>query len=318
MKKLVFLTFLFTTTIAIAQSEYEPSDAYPFGQPNPKAPKEITDYAPLIGICDCISQTRNQDQTWADPVKMTWEFKYIMNGMAVQDQTIKEDGKNSGSIRQFIADSSKWYVHYYSSASPSTVLSVWEGNKKEDKIILYRKQKAPNGMDGFYKIKFHDISEDGFKWIGAWVTTNESFSLPTWKIECTKRKDTQKISDKDQIMAANRAFSAAYIKKDYEALSKIYTVNGKAFPNRSPIITGYKNIKKAWSGSTDYTPVEHEIISEEIVVLGDTAHDYGYYKGKNLDKNGKEITYKGKYVVIWKKANNQWKMYLDIWNSIKE
>ncbi len=314
----MFFLLVLITTITWGQHEYEPSDVSPFGRANPNAPKEILDFDNLIGICDCISETRNQDQTWAKPNKMTWEFKYIMNGMAVQDQTLKEDGKHSGSIRQFIADSSKWYVHYYSSAGPTTVLSAWEGNKKEDKIILYRKQKAPNGMDGFYKINFYDITKDGFKWLGEWVNTAETFSFPTWKIECTKRKNTQKLSDEEQIRASAKAFSASYIKQDYESIAKSYTPDAKLFPNNTPIIVGYEAIKKRWSNSSGYTPIEHEVIPREIVVLGDTAHDYGVYMGKNKNDDGTETTYKGKYVIVWKKINNQWKMYLDIWNRIKE
>nr|WP_247672709.1 DUF4440 domain-containing protein [Aquimarina sp. MMG016] len=173
-------------------------------------------------------------------------------------------------------------------------------------------------MDGFYKINFYDINDKGFKWLGEWVNTNESFSYPTWKIECTKRVNTQKLSDKEQIIAATKAFSKAYLKRDFEALAKSYTDNGKLFPNNAPIISGYIAIKKRWSGSSGYTPVEHEIIPKEIVILGDTAHDYGIYRGKNKNDDGTEMSYKGKYVVIWKKVNNQWKMYLDIWNRIKE
>ncbi len=318
MNQLVLLLILLSYSIVSGQGEYEPSKDYPFGQPNPKAPKEILDYGPLIGICDCVSKTRNKDQTWAEPNAMTWEFKYIMNGMGIQDQTIKNDGKHSGSIRQFIPDSSKWYVHYYSSATPTTVLSTWEGNKNDNKIILYREQKAPNGMEGFYKINFYDINSNGFKWLGEWVNKDETFSFPTWKIECKKRKNEKTISDEQKIRAAAKAFSTSYLKQDYEAIAKSYTKNAKIFPNNAPIIKGYEAIKKRWSESSGYTPLEHEIIPEEIVIQGNTAHDYGIYKGKNKKDDGTEISYKGKYVVIWKKVNNQWKMYLDIWNRIKE
>ncbi|GAA4274285.1 hypothetical protein GCM10022258_35810 [Aquimarina gracilis] len=314
----MFFLFFLVFSYGWGQYEYEPSEAYPFGRPNPNAPKEILDFDNLIGLCDCISETRNKDQTWAKPNKMTWEFKYIMNGMGVQDQTLKEDGKHSGSIRQFIPDSSKWYVHYYSSTLPTTILSAWEGNKKEDKIILYREQKAPNGMDGFYKINFYDITKNGFKWLGEWVNTDETISFPTWKIDCKKRKNTQKLSDEEQIKAATKAFSASYLKQDFEAIAKSYTADAKIFPNNTPIISGYEAIKKRWSNTAGYTPIAHEIIPEEIVILGDTAHDYGIYKGKNKKEDGTEISYKGKYVVVWRKINNQWKMYLDIWNRIKE
>lgn len=190
--KLLIITLLFSITYIRGQNSiyhYESSEVNPFGLPNPDAPPQIIDWAEMIGECDCKSVSRNPDQSWADTVNMVWRFKYIMNGMAVQDETLKEDGLNSGSIRQFIPDSSKWFVHYYSSGSPSVSLPVWEGTKNENgDIILYNEQKAPNGMDGFYKITFSDVSHKGFNWLGEWVNKAETFSYPTWKIFCTKKR----------------------------------------------------------------------------------------------------------------------------------
>jgi len=189
--KLLILFFLiyFCSSFMAQKSNYmyEPSDSYPFGAPNPDAPSQLLDWAELIGDCECKSISRNQDKTWADTVNMVWRFKYIMNGFAIQDETLKEDGKHAGSIRQFIPDSSRWFVHFYSSGSPSSILPTWEGNKNEDgNIILYRDQKAPNGMEGFYKITFSEISRNGFNWLGEWVNRAETFSYPTWKIFCHK------------------------------------------------------------------------------------------------------------------------------------
>ena len=115
MRILLTIFSICLVNIAFSQYEYEPSNENPYGLPNPDAPKELLDFAPLIGECNCKSVSRNADQTWAEPVDMIWRWKYIMNGMGVQDETLKADGKHSGSIRQFIADSTKWYVHYYSS-----------------------------------------------------------------------------------------------------------------------------------------------------------------------------------------------------------
>jgi len=171
------------------QYNFEPSSEFPYGQPNIDAPEQIKDFHPLIGLCDCKSVTRNQDGTWADSVDMTWKWEYILNGMAVEDETLKADGTYAGSIRQFNVDSSKWYVHYYTNKRIASVLPVWEGNKKGDKIILYRDQKAPNGMDGFYRLTFFDITDTGFEWIGEWVDKAEKIVYPTWKISCTKRRD---------------------------------------------------------------------------------------------------------------------------------
>lgn len=191
-KLLVYVVILISPLVLTAQvsHEYGPSKKHPFGQPNPKAPKQITDYAAMIGVCDCISIPRKPDQTWADPVQMTWTFKYIMNGMAVQDETIKADGGHSGSIRQYIADSARWFVHYYSSPGATTVLPAWEGSKDSEanKIVLYRDSPAPNGTAGDYRLTFSEISEDGFKWVGEWVDKSRTVVFPTWKIDCKKRK----------------------------------------------------------------------------------------------------------------------------------
>jgi len=186
----VILCSLSLSTRAQEYAKYEPSDAYPFGRANPNAPEQIKDFAPMIGKCTCSSVARNPDQSWAEPIEMTWTFKYIMNGYGVQDETIKEDGGHSGSIRQYIADSARWYVHYYSNLGPSTTLSAWEGNltKEKDKIVLYRDQTAPNGMEGLYRITFYDFTDVGYKWIGEWTDKTEQIVFPIWKIDC-KRKD---------------------------------------------------------------------------------------------------------------------------------
>jgi len=178
---------LSSLSVLIGQFDYASSASNPFGLPNPAAPNEIKDYQPMIGICDCKSIRKNKDGNWTEPVNIIWEFKYIMNGRAVQDLTLKEDGSHSGNIRQYIADSTQWYVHYYSSASPSTTLKTWEGGKVGNDIILYKRQKAPNGTDGSYKIIFKDITNEGFNWLGQWVNVGETFSFPNWKIECKKR-----------------------------------------------------------------------------------------------------------------------------------
>ena len=185
---LTSLLLLFSLS-AYGQYDYEVSNENPFGSLNPEAPEEVADFDPLIGQSECVSQNRAADGSWNPEVNMLWTFKYIMNGMAVQDETLKEDGAHSGSIRQFNADSTAWYVHYYSSSSSPARLPAWEGSKNEDgNIVLYREQQSPNGLDGFYRLTFHEISEESFKWVGEWVNTDESFNFPTWKISCTKKK----------------------------------------------------------------------------------------------------------------------------------
>ncbi|MEQ9299240.1 MAG: hypothetical protein RIF33_11770 [Cyclobacteriaceae bacterium] len=186
------LLLLIFSTIVIAQETYvnRPSAEHPFGKPHPEAPKEIMDYAPLIGVSDCQSVSRVSQTEWADTVSMEWHWKYILNGWGIQDETLKADGTHSGSIRQFNADSAQWYVHYYTTSAATPTLNTWAGDGREGgDIVLYMPQKAPNGFDGFFKIRFSDISDEGFNWEGAWVDPAETINYSSWRIFCRKRVD---------------------------------------------------------------------------------------------------------------------------------
>lgn len=310
---------LCTSFLAFSQYQYEPSAEHPFGLPNPEAPQQLLDFAPLIGECNCESVMRKPDQTWADPVDMIWRFKYIMNGLAVQDETLKADGGHAGSIRQYIADSTKWYVHFYSSGSPSTTLPSWEGNKNEEgSIVLYREQQAPNGMDGYYKITFSDMNASGFKWAGEWVNEDESIIYPTWKIECTRNESPSDRAEKERILTAAKNFSKAYMQGDLDAIVNAYTDDGKIMPNNSSIIEGAEALATYWKLPDGVTIVHHELHPREINVIGNYAYDYGHYEGKTKSNDGALSDWQGKYVVVWKKVGDDWKMYLDIWNTIQE
>lgn len=316
-KRLLFFA-LFPLTV-FSQYDFEPSAEHPFGLPNPNAPKELLDFAPLIGECDCKSTSRNQDGSWAETTDMIWRFKYIMNGHAIQDETLKDDGAYSGSIRQFIADSTRWYVHYYSNKGPTPILPAWEGNKQEDgNIILYREQKAPNGMEGFYKITFGEINEKGFKWTGEWVNPDETIVYPTWKIECTKRTGSKGSSDeREAIVKAANAFSKAVMEGNLDGIMDGYTQDAKIFPNNLNILAG-DDLKKYWTPRDNvYKTIHHKITPVEVKFFGDYAHDYGHYEGKTQKPDGSIEEWRGKYVVIWKKEKGSWKMYLDIWNGIR-
>ncbi|MBV1924682.1 MAG: hypothetical protein KUG68_11715, partial [Flavobacteriaceae bacterium] len=276
MKYTFLLLFFPSLLFSQLDSNYAPTLENPFGKLNPGAPIQVADYAPLIGICDCTSTRIKQDQTWGESQKMEWTFKYIMNGTAVQDESIKEDGSHSGSIRQYIADSSRWYVHWYSNKTPPTSLPTWEGNKKGDDIVLYKERKAPNGMDGFYRLSFKNISEDGFNWIGEWVDTSETVVFPTWKIDCIKRK---KLSDKEIIEKNTTSFSKAYMELDYQSLANHYSEDGKIFPNNSDIISGRTAIKRKWMLPEGMSIKYHKVTASEIKIIDDYAYDYGYYEG---------------------------------------
>ena len=165
------------------------STSYPYGRPIEGSPAAFLDYEPLIGTCHCKSVRRNTDGTWPDTVRMTWTFKYIMGGTAVMDETIKEDGGHSMSIRQYNADSAQWYVTYFASAVANSSPSTWKGKKEGNDMVLYLPQKAPNGMDGYSRLTFYEIDAEGYRWKGEWVDEQETVTFPFWMIDCKREGD---------------------------------------------------------------------------------------------------------------------------------
>ena len=177
-----------SSTLALGQQTAAKTTA-DFGQPSKNTPPAFLDFNDLIGIGECNSTRRNPDGSWQKPEFMTWTWRYIMDGQGVQDESIKDNGNHSGNIRQYVESEGKWYVHWYNSGQPAPTLPTWTGGKKDDgTIVLYRDQKSPQGMEGFSKLTFYDISETGYKWVGEWVDKAEKIVYPTWRIECEKQR----------------------------------------------------------------------------------------------------------------------------------
>ncbi len=167
--------------------DFAPSKQHPYGRANTSAPAAVKDFAPLIGRSECLSTARIDQNNWADPIKMIWVFKYIMNGMGVQDETLKSDGSHGGSLRQYDPESKQWMVHYYTTKVVPSQLPSWQGGVEGGDLVFRKEQQAPNGMDGKYRLTFHNITPESFEWKGEWVDVAEQVIYPTWKISCVKK-----------------------------------------------------------------------------------------------------------------------------------
>ncbi len=152
------------------------------------------------------------------------------------------------------------------------------------------------------------------------TTTTDKAVEKTVKASLEKTANPS-LEKKEALIRANiKAFSQALMTQDYDFVVNAYTDDAKIFPNGTKILIGKTAIRKYWTppaGSNRKTTY-HKITPEEIKIIGSEAYDYGYYEGKSLGEDGKESSWKGKYVITWKEVEpNVWKMYLDIWNSVQ-
>ena len=97
MKSLPFFLALFVTPLAIvsvlAQSanRITQKDAQgmihnkEYGNPNPKAPPELSQFAFIIGKWRCDVRLKVENGTW-QPYRATWVGRYILDGYAIADE----------------------------------------------------------------------------------------------------------------------------------------------------------------------------------------------------------------------------------------
>ena len=117
---------------------------------------------------------------------------------------------------------------------------------------------------------------------------------------------------KAQIDKANEAFVAAFAKGDAAAIAAMYTTDAQAFPPSSDVVRGRAAIQKLWEGAMGMGVKTVTLKATEVEAHGATAHEVGTYAMFGAD--GKELD-NGKYIVIWKREGNVWKLHRDIWNT---
>lgn len=168
--------------------EYEPGVINPFGRPNPAAPEELAQFHFMVGENDCSEERLNSaTQQWERSAR-TWDAHYTMNGFAILD-TGRSGSTSNGNMRIFDPLSGQWQVHFFS--MPVYGSGIWTGGMEQDKMVLRQPQKAPGtDFDGVSRLTFFNISDQGFSWIGEWVSEDGSVVIPFWRISCWKRQST--------------------------------------------------------------------------------------------------------------------------------
>jgi ketosteroid isomerase-like protein len=122
-------------------------------------------------------------------------------------------------------------------------------------------------------------------------------------------------SDIAAISEAARQFSAAYMRGDVDAITALYTLDAVIFPERSDAISGHDAVKRYWKREPGQKVTRHRLIPTQVTVDGKHAYDHGIYEiaGERSGKAWGPI--RGKYLVVWRREPDGWKMQLDMWNS---
>jgi uncharacterized protein (TIGR02246 family) len=117
---------------------------------------------------------------------------------------------------------------------------------------------------------------------------------------------------KDAITQSNEKFMDAFNNGDAKGVALSYVKEAKLLPPNSDVIQGLEGIEAFWKGAMDMGIKKAELETIQVEGYGDTAIEEGRYK---LFLENGQMADQGKYIIIWRNVNGDWKLDLDIWNS---
>lgn len=120
------------------------------------------------------------------------------------------------------------------------------------------------------------------------------------------------MSATEGINETNKLFMDAFSAGDAEKVAGLYTANCRFLPDNSDPIDGRANVQGLLQSMMDGGVSSVELITWEVEDCGDTAVEVGRVVMRGDDD---EIVDDGKFIVIWKKENDGWRLHRDIVNS---
>jgi uncharacterized protein (TIGR02246 family) len=119
---------------------------------------------------------------------------------------------------------------------------------------------------------------------------------------------------KSQIDVANQKWIVAYNKGDAAAVAALYTEHAAVLPPGHDLVRGHEAIQTFFNGAIQSGFKVTALHSMSVEQYGDAAREIGSVSGQMPDANKQMTNVEGKYVVVWKRVNNSWKLDSDIWN----
>ena len=122
-------------------------------------------------------------------------------------------------------------------------------------------------------------------------------------------------AQKAEIEAVNAKWTEFFNKGDFAGVASLYTADAVAFPPGSPMVHGQAAIGAMWKSMAEQVS-DPKLTTLDVKPLGPSAaREIGTVSLKTKGPTPQEVT--AKYLVVWEKVGNDWKLAADIWNDGK-
>jgi uncharacterized protein (TIGR02246 family) len=113
------------------------------------------------------------------------------------------------------------------------------------------------------------------------------------------------------VEAGNRAFIAAFLRGDAQAVAGRYSEDAKVIAPGAAVASGRAAIAAFWQAQIDSGIRDVALETEDVESAGDLAYETGNVR--LVAKDGSAST--ARYLVVWKRVGGRWLLHRDIWNA---
>jgi uncharacterized protein (TIGR02246 family) len=117
---------------------------------------------------------------------------------------------------------------------------------------------------------------------------------------------------RSSIESGNRAFAAAFLRGDAEAVAELYTEDAEVMPPGAGSVVGRPAIAAFWKSAIEAGVKDLVLVTEQVESAGDLAYEIGRVR---IVGNDGRVT-EDRYLVVWKRGDGGWRLHRDIWNSL--
>jgi len=122
-------------------------------------------------------------------------------------------------------------------------------------------------------------------------------------------------AQKAEIEAVNAKWTEFFNKGDFAGIASLYTTDATVFPPGSAMVQGGAAIGAMWKSMAEQVS-DPKLTTLDVKPLGPSAaREIGTVSLKTKGPTPQEVT--AKYLVVWEKVGNDWKLAADIWNDGK-
>ena len=112
------------------------------------------------------------------------------------------------------------------------------------------------------------------------------------------------------IESASKTFAETLSKGDAAKIADMYAEGARVLPPNGSAIQQRQKIQEFWQGFIS-SGAKLSLSTSDVEAQGNVAIEVGTWEMTSPD-NKRET---GKFVVIWRRQKNNWKLAVDIWNS---